>query len=132
MAKKGLSKPPNNKPKITFHYLKGADFRSVHCDGAVGGITPRGLLHVAVFSERHAIPKKTVQELVADNTLGPEIESQRESIGGVVRQMEVDLLMGMDTARTIRDWLTERLKEFDALKASEVRASSSPVAKGKN
>ena len=47
--------------KIRFHYLKSPHFMTVHVDGAIGGPTPRGLLHAAVYAERVAIPNSTGQ-----------------------------------------------------------------------
>src|SRR3989442_6878794 len=49
------------KPQdVTFHYIKSSQFRVVHADGIIGGVTPRGLIHIAVFSERPAIPQVIV------------------------------------------------------------------------
>ena len=42
---------------LRFFYIKAYNFRVVHVDGVIGGITPKGLLHLAVFSERAAIPQ---------------------------------------------------------------------------
>jgi hypothetical protein len=117
VAKKKSSKAKPGQKKIKFYYMKGPDFRTIHCDGAIGGITPRGLVHLAVFSERLAIPKVTVQELTSEGRLGNELSNERETLDGIVRQMEVDLFFGEETAVKLREWLDERIKELQATRA---------------
>ncbi len=101
---------------IAFHYLKGPDFRTLHVDGAIGGWTPMGFLHVALFSERPSIPTKIVHAVAADGRLGDEIESRRETKDGLVRQMEVDIFLSEVSARQLRDWLDQKLAEMSLLK----------------
>lgn len=118
-AKKKTAKNGNGKAavkivkpdKITFHYLKGPDFRTIHVDGAIGGLTPNGHLHIAFYAERVAIPQTTTQPINPDGTLGDEIA--RESKEGVVRQMETDIIVNESTARNIKVWLDQKLEEFE-------------------
>ena len=105
---------------VEFHYIKGPDFKSVHIDGAIGGLTPRGLAHIAFFSERAAIPKKTVSELLPSGAVGEEITSQREGKDGIVRQMEVDVFLTEPAVLDLRNWLNVRLEEFAAAKKAAV------------
>ncbi len=98
---------------INFHYIKATDFRTVHVDGAIGGLTTKGFLHVSLFCERAAIPKKTTFNLLPDGHLGEEVVEKRESKEGIVRQMEVDLIMNEETARDLRNWLDQSLEEFE-------------------
>ena len=97
---------------VDFHYIKGPGFRTIHVDGALGGLTPSGFLHIAVYAERMAIPRHVVQAVTSAGQLGEEIKSERESKAGVVRQLEVDLFVNEDTARNIRNWLDDKLEEF--------------------
>ena len=50
--------------QMRFFYLKNPAFRVVHVDGAVGGVTPRGRIPMAVYSERPAIPQSSVHSVV--------------------------------------------------------------------
>ncbi len=100
--------------KVEFHYIKSPSFRSVHVDGAIGGVTPRGLIHMALFSERPAIPTKTVSDVLDSGRLGEEIRDLREGKSGIAREMEVDLFLGLDTAKEIRIWLDTRIQELEA------------------
>ncbi len=97
--------------QVTFHYLKGPDFRTIHVDGAIGGLTPSGHLHIAFYAERMAIPQQTTQQVNPDGTLGD--ESTREVKEGVVRQMETDIIVNESTARNIKVWLDQKLEEFE-------------------
>jgi hypothetical protein len=99
---------------IDFNYIKGSFFRVIHVDGAIGGITPRGLIHCSIYSERVAIPRVTRQPVNADGLLGDqEVIESRE---GVVREMEVDLIFDERTAKELRDWLERRLENLANLK----------------
>jgi hypothetical protein len=102
--------------RVTLHYIKGQHFRAVHVDGAIGGITPRGLLHVAIYSERPAIPQMMVHELDAAGNLGAPVEVVSKP--GIVRELEIDLLMGRDTLASLHQWLGEKLGELDELIAA--------------
>lgn len=99
--------------------MKGPDFRTIHCDGAIGGITPRGLIHLAIFSERAAIPKVTVQSVGKDGKLGEEIRDERQALEGIVRQMEVDLFFGKETAIRLRDWINGRIAELEKMQSGD-------------
>ena len=101
-----------NPEQVTFYYLKGPDFRTIHIDGAIGGLTPSGHLHIAFYAERAAIPQKTTQKINPDGTLGD--ETAREGKEGVVRQMETDIIVNENTARNIKVWLDQKLEEFEA------------------
>jgi hypothetical protein len=57
---------------IHFHYIKSQFVRTVHADGAIGGITPHADIIVNFYSERQPIPKMVTQELKSDMTLGQE------------------------------------------------------------
>ncbi|QHD65752.1 hypothetical protein GS397_00815 [Sphingobium yanoikuyae] len=101
--------------KVTFSYIKSNQFRVMHVDGALGGITPQGHLHVALYSERPSIPKVMVHS-VEGNVLGP--PEAVEGRGGIVREIDADLIMTMQVVEELRDWLNLKLEEFAQLKAN--------------
>lgn len=122
-TKKTKSKSASNNVKseeipktITFNYIKGPDFRSVHIDGAIGGITTKGFLHIALFAERTVIPQETTFKLNPDRMLGDEIVEKRVSKEGIVRQMEADIIVNEQTAIDLRNWLNDRLAELESRK----------------
>ena len=111
--------------KIKYHFIKGNLFRVVHVDGGMGAITPRKHCHLAIYSERPAIPRVSAREIGDDGELGPEVfvEVLGEPDIGVVRELEVDLIMNEQTVREFRDWFDRRIKEFDDLNAAVSRES---------
>jgi hypothetical protein len=98
---------------VDFHFVKSSAFRVVHCDGVWGGIAPTGLVHVSIFSERAPIPTRVTHALTEQGTFGPEIARHVES--GLLREVEVDVVMNIEVAKFVRDWLGARIKEFDEL-----------------
>jgi hypothetical protein len=92
---------------LTFNYLKSNFFRVIHVDGAIGGFTPGGFVHMTVYSERVAIPKSTTYEVTKGEGLGDEID--RDSLEGIVREMEADLIFNIEAAVALRDWLDNKI-----------------------
>jgi len=99
--------------KVTFNYIKASLFRTIHVDGVIGAITPNGHIHFAVFSERPAIPRVVENKLNEDGRIGEEIH--KETKEGIVREMEVDLLMNLQSAQNLHDWLGNRIQELKTL-----------------
>lgn len=97
---------------VTFHYIKSGLFRVVHVDGAWGGATPRGHITMSVFSERGPIPQRLVHQINDDGTLGKQVESASKS--GLIREVEVELVMDLEAARGISDWLARNIKSLEA------------------
>lgn len=97
---------------IRISYLKSSGFRQLHVDGIIGGLTPHGLMHIATFCERPAIPNVTVHKVI-NSMLGP-IDTT-EGREGTVREIDADLFMTLNTARSLHQWLGEKLTEADAV-----------------
>lgn len=110
---------------VTFDFIKSPQFRSIHVDGAIGGITPNGHIHISLYNERPAIPRQIIQEITPDGQLGDEVVERRVSRGGVVREMDVDAYMTVETADSLRNWLTTKIDDAKA------RQGSQPTSKRK-
>ena len=105
-----MAEEPELKPsRLTFDYIKSPSFRVIHADGAIGGVTPRGDIHVAYFSEREAIPTRMVFEMLQGGTLGRELDEERITRGGFVREMDVDVVMSVTVAESLMKWLSEQI-----------------------
>lgn len=94
---------------LQFHYIKSNYFRVVHADGAVGGLTPSGMIHVALYNERPAIPKSVSHIIDEAGNLGRRVET--DSRTGFVREIEVDTFITVATAESLVDWLQHRIDE---------------------
>lgn len=108
---------PTDKTKIKFHYIKSNSFRVVHVDGVFGGLSPTGEISASLFSQRPPIPQLTVQTLKSENELGDEIVAERVSKDGIVREMEVSLVLSPQVAEAFAKWLMERVEQHKKLKA---------------
>lgn len=97
-------------PQVAFDYIKGNLFRVVHVDGAIGGATPNGGLHVAFFSERLPIPQQEVRSINPDGSLGGIIQSKVRP--AIVREMDFDIIMSLPVAEGLVSWLQERVTEL--------------------
>jgi|Deesub1362A_J573_1020465.scaffolds.fasta_scaffold00324_38 hypothetical protein len=100
--------------KVRFDYIKSNYFRVVHVDGVFGGNAPRrGYIHVAVWNERWPIPRQCLYSLEENGKLGKEIEQERVMRDAIVREVEVDLIMSIETAKSLRDWLSEKIDNYE-------------------
>jgi hydrogenase maturation factor len=94
---------------VAFHFIKSNSFRVVYANGAYGGITPRGEIHASFYNERSAIPRMIVHR-IEEGTLGEPLEIVTR--GGIVREVEVDLVMSPETAMDVGNWLIENAKKI--------------------
>jgi len=102
------------KKRVKFDYIKGNYFRIIHVDGVHGGIGPRGSIFMSVWNERWPIPKQTSHEISDEGTVGKEIESERVVRDAVVREVEIGLIIDIETAKQIRDWLTDKIDKIES------------------
>jgi len=115
-------KTPKEKPseprvqplsgEASFDFIKGAQYRPIHVDGAFGGLGPTSrYIHMAVYSERRAIPTQ-ITHVVKDGTLGEELKDRRQERKAFIREVEADLIIDLPTAISIRNWLDQRITEL--------------------
>jgi hypothetical protein len=98
---------------VKFHFIKSNFFRVVHADGAIGGLTPSRQIFISVYNERAAIPKIIEMNISPDGHLGEEIS--REGKEGLVREMEMGIILNGHAAELLAETLLESVK---ALKES--------------
>ena len=109
----------SGSPEVQFHYIKSNHFRVIHADGAFGGVTARGYVQVAFYSERRAIPR--VIGLVRDAETGSLEEKVIDTREGWVREVEVDVLLDERTTEELVEWLQDKLNLLRTLHAREQR-----------
>ena len=102
--------------RLAFDYIKSNFFRVVHVDGVIGSGTPSGFVHLACYSERPAIPRRMVFDVSSDGLLGEEILALRETRESIVRELETDLLMSVQVATSLRDWLDIQLRHIEEMR----------------
>ncbi|MCA9523477.1 MAG: hypothetical protein KC609_21025 [Myxococcales bacterium] len=94
--------------EVAFHFLKSANYRTVHADGVWGGIAPNLTIQMHFYSERLPIPQKVVHSFES-GVLGGEIQEKREGKSGLVREVEVGVTMNVAQAEALISWLREKI-----------------------
>lgn len=112
--------------EVAFDYVKAPNFRVVWVDGAIGAITPRGLIHCALYAERASIPRRQVFQIetAGDNVskLGSEVIEKQIDRGSIVREMSLDLMMTAECAENLARWLLERAEELRKVESESGKA----------
>lgn len=99
-----------DQPVVSFDYIKAPSFQSLRADGVIGGLTPSNRIHMAMYSERPAIPRRMTYAVSDEGELGQLLDVQSRE--AVVREMSADLFMDLRTAEAICTWLGERVLEL--------------------
>jgi len=102
------------KGKINFDYIKSNQFRVIRVDGAHGGIAPNGhTIQMALFSERAPIPKRETYKLEQGKLGERTAVEQRDAL---IREVEIEALVDLNTARRIVNWLQDKIDMAEKLK----------------
>lgn len=102
--------------RLNFNYQKSPQYRTIHCDGAHGGITPRGYIAFTLYNERNVIPRTGSREVLSAETSGKfELGEERidESLGGIMRQLETTIYMDFNTAREFYEWFGNKVHDLE-------------------
>jgi len=93
---------PTLPDEMPIHFIKGNHFRVIHASGVWFGADPQGNVHLTFYNERTAIPQKVVIKIdKATGLFAGEDESKRESKTGLVREMEIDIILSPLVAQGI-------------------------------
>ena len=107
--------------EVALDYIKANDFKTIWVDGGIGSLTPRGVIHCALYSERPAIPRRQVFTLEPTGeskaTLGSEVIEKRVSRGSIVREMQCDIFLDIEAAENLAVWLLEKVQEAKPIQA---------------
>jgi hypothetical protein len=96
---------------VELHYIKTGSYRSYHVDGVFGGVTPNRKLYIEFFIQRQVTPKVVEHKVNDDGTVGEEI--RRESKKGLVREIEAGIVMDIEIAKSLKEWLDEKIKKVE-------------------
>jgi hypothetical protein len=97
---------------VKFDFIKSNFFRVVYANGAYGGLSPYGEIRMAIYNDRAPIPKRTKQLVTTEGKLGDEVIESRVQRDAIVREVEVDIVMTLDTARAMRSWLDDKIQKL--------------------
>ena len=106
------SNTPDKKiAELVLNYIKADNFHSVLSTGVIGGITINSLIDLNFFTDRVTIPKSVTLE-VDEN--GQQKEISRDTKTGVIREVQFGVLMDVNTAKTLVEWLNNNIKLIEA------------------
>ena len=119
--------PEAKRATVTFKFTESQHHRVIHVDGAWGGITGQGLIHMDLFSE-YKSPPDSVRVQLEDGKLPKELTR----IGGeeITREREVTAMLNLRTAVAIRGWLNQKIDELAALSEEAERAAETEASHG--
>ena len=103
-------KSPDKPDKIRFDYLKSNQHREIFVEGIHGGMSPKGRIQMSLFCERQPIPRQIVHKFDGIK-LGPEIRTERLSRDAIIRSVEATLIMDIETAEAMYNWLGRQIKD---------------------
>ncbi len=66
---------------------------------------------MSFFSERHPIPRRLTHELKPDGKIGG--ETGRESKDGIIREVEIEVMVDLTVAKSLNSWLDEKIKVLE-------------------
>ena len=96
-------------------------------DGAWGGITGHGLIHMDLFSEYKSPPDSVKMQFEVGK---PPKELLREGGEAITREREVTAILSLQTATLIRDWLSQKLDEIAAITEEMERSAETETDHG--
>jgi len=70
---------------------------------------------MAIFSERPAIPRRLVLTVDENGQPGEIIPTETVSRDSIVREMDVDVHMSLQSAISMQHWLSQRIQELSTL-----------------
>ncbi len=106
--------PIESERTMQIHFVKSPDFRAVYAEGAWGGLTPTLFVRMSFYTHYREIPEAIHYRVESENRL---VETGRTGSQRMIREVQADVTMPLEAARSLRDWLSTRLDEADSMKA---------------
>lgn len=113
---------PDEQREVVVTYIKSNLFRVIHADGAWGGMSPHADIHISFYNERPAIPDRSRFTVSANKVVKPEVF---EAESDLVREVEVDVVVDLRAAKSLRKWLDERISVLEeTIREAQEKASN--------
>jgi hypothetical protein len=107
-AKAASSEQPTKTFNIVF--FRAPFFRTVQADGAWGRISPANSIHLSLFNDCGPLPAVATHKIRADGILTGEMNVSIPAGTDLVRQVEVDVVLSLESAKAVRDTLENFIK----------------------
>lgn len=100
----------DGKQQIKIKYVIPDNMHDCYVNGAYGGISQRGEIHIHFYSERVPIPKSVTYTIDEQNKTLVQNGEAYDFGGDVLRLIQSSIVMDINTAISIRDWLDDKIK----------------------
>lgn len=108
-----MVEPVGEDRQIKFLFEFDPGYRVVGANGIWAGITPRGDLRLDFFVESQRVPDEVAHLITKEGKLGPELRRSGASTGAtVVRRMQVGVLLSLEQADSIADFIKTKIADF--------------------
>jgi hypothetical protein len=104
------TKSTDSSGEFTVDFVKSQFFRVIYADGFTAGMTLGDNVHIVFWNSRDTIPKRVVYRFDEQGEITdvvPEIRADQ------IREVEIGITMGRETAKVLRDWLDDLLDGAD-------------------
>ncbi len=98
--------------KFKFKYIIPDHIKDCYVNGAWGGITPRGEIHMHPYSERHPMPLEHIYDIKKDGSMSEPGKTVKGA--NAVRLVQSSLIFDVQTAINIRDWIDGMIVKLSA------------------
>lgn len=106
---------PEKRNKVIFHYEKVNDFKTIFASGVFGGLNIAGLIDMNFYIDRPVIPQKISHDLAEKDGGFILSNEKREGKDGEVREVQVGVLIDIPTAKSLIEWLNQKIAEMESL-----------------
>ena len=116
-------KVPKESEKIRVYYQNSALHRTLFVSGAWAGLTPTGLIQLALFNDLHPMPEMVTHAVVAD-AIGPEADKLEKQ--GIIREVEATILIPPQIAQSLLPLIQQMIDQAETLKAAKKAQTEQP------
>lgn len=102
-----------NEMSVTFKYKFADNYNPVYVNGAYGGVSPRGEIIANFFLERLPLPNSVTHKVDENGIVGEIIDERnnpRDLNKSFIRFVQSGIVVNIETAKQIRDWLDKHIK----------------------
>jgi hypothetical protein len=101
---------------LQFKAAKSRDYRIVAANGVWGGIAPGGDLRIDFFLDSSSLPEEMTYQVLETGQLGKEIQRIPQA-SLVTREYQVGVVMSLQSAEMVANWLLQKVKESKSTEA---------------
>jgi hypothetical protein len=100
--------------RVRYEYEKDEQASLQYAHGVWGGINLQGEIELNFYTESDKMPSFFERMIAPDGSLGHEIDPYDENMKVIVRRIHSRILLNYHTAKTLQDWLAEKVDALES------------------